>query len=129
MCVPSVVAVAEAWLFFSYLCSTPEVGTCVSQRSLPSRRSYASIDTFVPPSRLVVKNRWSFQTMGDEWPWPGTVTFHLTFSVFDQVSTYPVPSTLPWPDGPRQRGQYEAPSPVTGIVRTLSAGAGCATAT
>src|SRR5688572_14832741 len=65
--------------------------------------------------------------MGDEWPSPGTMTFHLTFSVFDQVSTYPVPSTLPWPDGPRQRVQYDAPSPVTGIVRTVSAGAeGCA---
>src|SRR6185436_12174677 len=68
--------------------------------------------------------------MGDEWPSPGTVIFHLTFSVFDQVSTYPAPSTLPCPDGPRQRVQYIAPSPVTGIVRTLSSvgvgAAGCA---
>jgi hypothetical protein len=30
---------------------------------------------------------WSPQMMGDEWPRPGTGTFHLMFVVADQVST------------------------------------------
>ena len=60
----------------------------------------------------------SSQTMGDEWPRPGTGTFQRTFSVSDQRSGYPVPSTTPCPDGPRQRDHQRAPSPSGGTMRT-----------
>src|SRR5262245_45433655 len=58
--------------------------------------------------------------MGDECPRPGTAVFHLTLVVSDHMSTYPVPATMPWPDGPRHRLQYFAPSPSMGMSETGS---------
>ena len=83
---PSVVAVADARLFFAYTCSTPVDGTIVCQSCLPVDRLYASIDTVAPSSVAVVRKMWSRQTIGDECPSPGTAVRHLMFPVFDQVS-------------------------------------------
>src|SRR5689334_16594148 len=63
------------------------------------------------------------QTIGDELPPPGTGTFQAMFWVADQVSGYPVPLASPCPDGPRQRGQYFAPSPSSATILTPSPGA------
>src|SRR5262245_15494083 len=59
----------------------------------------------------------SFQTIGDELPRPGTVTFQSAV-VCDHLSVYWPGATWPWPEGPRHRGQYFAPSPTTSIIRT-----------
>src|SRR5689334_11207865 len=61
------------------------------------------------------------QTIGDELPRPGTVTFQRPLLAF-QVSVYGPGDARPWPDGPRQRDQYFAASPVASSIRT-SAGA------
>src|SRR5687767_14912469 len=58
-------------------------------------------------------------TIGDELPLPGTVTFQTAVDA-DHLSVYCPAGTLPWPEGPRQRGQYFAPSPATSIIRTSS---------
>src|SRR5688572_28722480 len=58
--------------------------------------------------------------MGDELPLPGTLTFH-TAAVGDHLSVYWPAGTWPWPEGPRQRGQYFAPSPSTSTIRTSAA--------
>jgi hypothetical protein len=60
----------------------------------------------------------SRQTIGEELPRPGTGVFQRTFWVADHVSGYVLPLTIPWPEGPRQRGQYRAPSPSTEIICT-----------
>src|SRR5688572_24593499 len=58
--------------------------------------------------------------MGEELPLPGTDTFQtLVFGV--HLSAYWPWGTRPWPDGPRQRVQYLAPSPSTSMMRTSSA--------
>jgi hypothetical protein len=75
---PSVVGVADAWLFFGYLCSMPVEGTAVSQSRAPVDFRYAIIDILAPSSVAVVRNRWSPHTIGDECPSPGTVTRHFT---------------------------------------------------
>src|SRR5688500_62017 len=65
-------------------------------------------------------------TIGDELPLPGTVTFHSAVDA-DHLSVYWPAGTWPCPEGPRQRGQYFAPSPSTSMIRT-SAGAANSTA-
>src|SRR3712207_1662878 len=60
----------------------------------------------------------SAQTIGDEFPDPGTGTRHFTLVVGDHVFAYFPGTAWPWPDGPRHRGQYRAPSPVTATRRT-----------
>src|SRR6187551_520155 len=62
--------------------------------------------------------------MGEELPLPGTATFHFTESVADQESVYFPSREWPWPDGPRQRDQYFAPSPVTSTILTSFAASG-----
>jgi len=51
------VGVAEAWLFFQYLCSMPFEGTAVSQSFAPVDRLYAIIDIVAPSFVAVVRNR------------------------------------------------------------------------
>jgi len=43
-------------------------------------------DRFDPSPAAVVRKIRSPQTIGDEWPRPGTVTFQITFSVSDHLS-------------------------------------------
>ena len=71
---------------------------------------------------------WSPQTIGDEWPRPGTGTFHFTPRSADHLSVYLPVLTMPWPDGPRQRVQYFAASPSTSIIDTVSTAESAATA-
>src|SRR5690606_34407332 len=82
-------------------------------------------DSLAPRSRAVVRNTRSPQMTGDEFPDPGTGAFQTTLVVGDHVSTYPESAASPCPDGPRQRGQYFAPSPSTATMRTPES---CATA-
>src|SRR5262245_50264725 len=60
--------------------------------------------------------------MGEPLPVVSSFVFHFTFSVSDHVSTNPLPAARPWPEGPRQRGQYFAPSPSTAIIATSFTG-------
>src|SRR5690606_28331953 len=78
------------------------------------------IDSLAPSSYSVVRKMWSPQTIGEECPRPGTAVFHFTPSVGDHVSRYFPVLTIPWPDGPRQRDQYFAPSPSTSIIAAVS---------
>src|SRR4051794_10220829 len=89
----------------------------VSHSFLPSAREYASIERRWPLPYPVVRKIRSPHTIGDELPRPGTVVFHTPDFAF-HVSAYVPGATWPCPDGPRQRGQYFAPSPVTSIMRT-----------
>ena len=110
------------------MCSTPSEGTNVSHNCFPSERRKASTDIFAPSSRAVVRKMLSPQTIGDEWPRPGTGTFHFTRSVADHLSVYFPFLTMPWPEGPRQRVQYFAASPSTSIIDTVSKAESAATA-
>src|SRR5437879_2778361 len=105
------------------MCSIPDEGTGDSQSRRPSLRRYASIESFAPPSRAVVRKIWSFHTIGEECPRPATAARHLTLVVSDQVSTYAAPLARPCPDGPRHRVQYAAASPATGTTAIGAAAA------
>ena len=78
---------------------------CLADAGAPSLRRKLRIDTRRPWFRDVVRKMRSPHTIGDECPRPGTGRFHRTLTVSDQRSGYPVPSTTPCPEGPRQRGQ------------------------
>jgi len=66
----------------------------VSHSFLPSAREYASIDRRSPLPYPVVRKMWSPHTIGDEFPWPGTVVFH-TLPFGDHLSVYWPPATCP----------------------------------
>src|SRR5262245_29310694 len=99
-------------------------GANASQSRVPSDRRNAIKERRVPSSYAVVKKIRSPQTIGEEWPRPGTAVFHKIFSVADHLSGYPEPDANPCPEGPRHRGQYRAPSPSTPIIATLANSAG-----
>src|SRR6185503_11165408 len=83
---PSVAGVAEAWLFLGWRYSRVRSGgRNASQSILPSERRKQSTETR-PSLYAVVRNTRSAQTIGDEWPRPGTGIFHSTFSVSDHRS-------------------------------------------
>jgi len=56
----------------------------------------------------VVRNRASFQTIGDEWPRPGSANRQRTFlSVLQSVASS-LSAEMPTPPSPRQQGQFAA---------------------
>src|SRR5687768_3407793 len=62
----------------------------------------------VPASVAVVTKTLSFQTMGEDQDSPGISVFQAMFSVVDQFVGSLVSEEVPWPVGPRKRGQFSA---------------------
>src|SRR5215813_14627159 len=62
------------------------------------------------PSMDVVRKILSFQTIGDEWPRPGSAVFHTMFLFTPHSSGRFFSSETPRLCGPRHCGQFEAPS-------------------
>ena len=58
--------------------------------------------------RLLVRKTLSPQTIGDEWPSPGTAILQAMFSVLLHLVGMPFPVLTPSPLGPRQAGQFPA---------------------
>ena len=65
-----------------------------------------------PPSIDVVRKTRSPQTIGDEWPRPGTGVFHAMFLPGDHSSGYDASGEMPRPSGPRHCAQL---SPLAGV--------------
>src|SRR5262245_35364565 len=71
----------------------------------------------------VTKTR-SRQTIGEDQPRPGTLTFHATFFVVDQVVGSELMSARPRPDAPRNCGQTaSAGTPGAAAERSSNANA------
>src|SRR5437899_4837572 len=78
---PSVTGVAEQYGFLLWVGSLAEYGVAFSHSSLPLLRSKHMSARFVPlESTGCVMNTRSPQTMGDEFPGPGSATRQRTFS-------------------------------------------------
>ena len=58
--------------------------------------------------RLLVRKTLSPQTIGDEWPSPGTAILQAIFSVLLHLVGMPFPVLTPSPLDPRQPGQFSA---------------------
>src|SRR5262245_24765099 len=76
---PSVTQLAEAQPFITWLFSGSPFQAVCCQRILPVLRSTQKTRRSLPFSRYEVRNIRSPQIIGDDWPMPGSDTFHSRF--------------------------------------------------
>jgi hypothetical protein len=84
--------------------------TAVFQRTLPLLRSRQRTRHWVALSVAVVTKMRLPQTTGEDQPAPGMDVFQTTFDVALQCSGSFFSEEIPWPVGPRKRGQFSADS-------------------
>src|SRR5580698_4693217 len=68
----------------------------------------------------VVTKTWFSQMIGDESPFPGTSTFHLTFLVLLHSIGGDALGAVPFPVGPRQWAQLSAAENDTNVKKTTA---------
>ena len=74
--------------------------------------------TFFPVGMAVRTKTWSFHTMGEALPWPGTATFHRTFLVSSQLTGGLARGATPVATGPRNEGQLSSSASVAAKAET-----------
>src|SRR6266545_4171401 len=118
---PSAAGVELAQLLSPCFRSRSETTDAFSHTSLPVVRSTQYSTRVLSASTHPATNTLPLLTTGDEWPLPGSSSFHFTLSLALQVSAKPLSVTVPSNRGPRQPGQSSAAT--TPVTRNTAAAA------